>query len=98
MLKHIVKLNDSIDSTIVLEEFRLKCSHYGLTDSETQHLCGQVEQTMTEFTGRGRQLSDLGSQLHVTRKIEYYGHEVIIKANFGQRKSLLKKLLSVVGL
>ena len=98
MLKHTIKLNDSINTIAAIENLKSKCVHHSLTDEETINLCQQVEQTVAEFSHRGKQLSGIGSQLHITRRIEHFGHEIIIEANFGQRQSLFKKLLSMVGL
>ena len=92
------ELNELTNTTTAIENLKSKCLHHNLTDEEILNLCQQVDQTVVEFSQRGTQLSDIGCQLNATRRIEHCGHEIIIEANFGHRQSLLKRLLSIIGL
>jgi hypothetical protein len=85
--------NEKTDVSATIDALRSKCARSNLASSVAPSLLDQVQETLSQFVSRGRQVVSSGSQMHATREIAGEGYRVRLVFRAGDRRTTFQKLI-----
>ena len=93
MFKELLIVNEHTDPTDTMERFRVRCEDSDLANpSEVfEEVAGQVN----DLSERGSQLAAVGSNFSITRTLKDDDYEIIIKASFGEKPTVVERIRSL---
>lgn len=71
---------------------RKRCEHAQLPSSEIQSIEEQCRNVLVCLASQGREVGEMGSQMHVRREIAGEGYTVEVRFQAGSKRSMLQRL------
>jgi GH35 family endo-1,4-beta-xylanase len=88
-----VRANENSDIETTVACLRARCESAGLASHVTEMIVHQARTVLESLVERGRQLSSIGSQMHVAREVAGDGYQVKLVFRAGDRRSSFQRLL-----
>lgn len=96
MFRSSVRVDENTDADSTAQSVRSDALAQGLPESDADRLCAQLLEVLNPLVSRGRELGDLGSQVHIERKIQGGDYEVTVVLGVGERLSLMQRLARLI--
>ena len=96
MFRRSVHVDENTDADSTAQSVRSDALAQGLPESDADRLYAQLLEVLDPLVSRGRELGDLGSQVHIERKLQGSDYEVTVVLGVGERLSLLQRLTRLI--
>lgn len=92
MLRAKVWATETTNIEAKVATLRKRCERAELPSSDIQSIEEQCRDVLACLTSQGREVSKMGSQMHVRREIAGEGYTVEVRFQAGSKRSVLQRL------
>lgn len=96
MLRARIEASTETDVELEMARLRTLCYSAHISAQDIDRILTDAGSTLTDLVSRGRELSDIGSTMSVSRTIAGDGYEVLLLFDAGIRKGFFARLLDSV--
>lgn len=96
IFRRTLRATEQTDVPSTTAKLRSEAASAGLSETDVDSLVSQVDEFLDPLVRRGKELSAVGSHVHVERKIEGAGYSIAVVFGVGERPSLLSRLVNVL--
>jgi hypothetical protein len=91
-----IRADEDTDVDATVADLCAQCERAGLAANATEMILGQARAALAELVDCGRQLSAIGSQMHVAREVVGDGFLVKLIFRAGDQRTLFQRLLDAL--
>ena len=91
MLRAKVRATETTDVEVTIAALRKRCQRAKLPKQDIQNIGEQCRDVLVSLVRQGRELREMGSQMHVRREIVGEGYSVEVRFQAGNNRSMLQR-------
>ena len=96
MLRAKVRATETTDVEATIVALRKRCQRAKLPKRDINNIEQQCRDALFCLVNQGRELRELGSQMHVKREIVGEGYSVEVTFQAGKRRSMLQRFIDAL--
>lgn len=96
MFRTVLRANEETDVEATITGLCTQCDDAGLAAHTTEAIADQARAVLQELVERGRQLTVVGSQMHVTRDLAGDGYLIRLIFRAGDRRTIMQRLMDTL--